>query len=524
MGLGSQFQMLQDPLLSLNRTERFGTVVLFAVSRDDFLGCTNMPRSIKSMFYKRLMSTASLFTSLAVLAGCTVGPNFVAPANALQDASWEPKAIPGATVAVSAERAPALWWALFNDPLLTELETKVQQNNLDVLMASNRIEQSRALLGITESNLQPNVAANAGYSRSGLSENGQFAALGAPTEASNFWQVGVDASWELDLWGRTRRASEGATAALAASAYDRDAIAVAVSAELARVYLQLRGTQAQLDITRQHKVIAQRALKLTISRERNGIATGFDTATARAQLAMIDAMLPELTERRDNLMNALALLLGEQPHVLDSRLRQAMPLPSLPLEIPVGVPSDLARRRPDILRAESQLHAATASIGVAAADFYPRIGLKGRVGVEAFESQDLSSWDSRFFSVGPTIYLPIFQGGRLTQRLELNEARQKHAALAYRQTVLRAWHEVDNALNASFAQQSRYAELQISFEQNKKALQIAERGYQEGAADYLQVLTAQRNLLASQTNLNTSATNSTLTLVNLYKALGGGWK
>lgn len=200
-----------------------------------------------------------------------------------------------------------------------------------------------------------------------------------------------------------------------------------------------------------------------------------------------------------------------------------MPLPSLPASVPVGVPSELARRRPDILRAEAQLHAATASIGVAKADFYPRIGLKGRVGVEAFERSDLSSWDSRFFSVGPTIYLPIFQGGQLVQRLALNEARQKTAALVYRQTVLQAWHEVDNALDAWAAQERQHVELTESYEQNKLALRVAERGYREGAADYLSVLTAQRSLLASQTGLNASATNATLTLVNLYKALGGGW-
>jgi outer membrane protein TolC len=170
-----------------------------------------------------------------------------------------------------------------------------------------------------------------------------------------------------------------------------------------------------------------------------------------------------------------------------------------------------------------QLHAATAAIGVAKADFYPRIDLRGRIGVEAFDTGDLGSWDSRFFSVGPTVYLPIFQGGRLTQRLALSEAAQKTAALAYRQTVLRAWHEVDNALDAWAAQQQQHAELLVSYEQNRQALHIAERGYQNGAADYLTVLTAQRNVLASQTSLNDSATSVTLALVNLYKSLGGGW-
>ena len=222
-------------------------------------------------------------------------------------------------------------------------------------------------------------------------------------------------------------------------------------------------------------------------------------------------------------MNALAFLLGEEPRALDAQLLEAMPLPSLPTRVPVGVPSELAHRRPDIQRAEAQLHAATAAIGVAKADFYPRIGLNGRLGVEAFESGDLDSWDSRFFSVGPTVYLPIFQGGRLKQRLALNEARQKTAALAYRQTVLAAWHEVDNALDGWASQQSLHENLLVSYKENKQALHAAERGYQEGAADDLRVLSAQRNVLASETQLNTSATNATLALVNLYKSLGGGW-
>ena len=169
------------------------------------------------------------------------------------------------------------------------------------------------------------------------------------------------------------------------------------------------------------------------------------------------------------------------------------------------------------------MHAATAAIGVAKADFYPRIGLRGRIGVEAFELDDLDSWDSRLFSVGPTVYLPIFQGGKLTQRLALNESRQKEAALAYRQTVLRAWHEVDNALDAWSAQHSHHAELVIAYQQNQAAFQAAERSYQQGVADYMTVLTAQRQLLAAQNQLNASSTNAALSVVNLYKALGGGW-
>src|SRR6185437_6938678 len=239
-----------------------------------------------------------------------------------------------------------------------------------------------AVLGIASSQLLPSVAAGASYARSALSKNGKFAALGAPTRPTNFWQLGFDFSWEIDLWGRARRAREGAAAALEATEYDREAVRVALTAEVASTYLKLRGTQAQLDI-------ARHVLELVQSRVRNGVATDFETASARAQLAQVQASIPEIVQQRNRLMNALALLLSEKPRALDAKLITAMPLPSLPTRVPVGVSSELARRRPDIQRAAARLHAATAAIGVATADFYPRIGLKAQVGVEAFESEDL---------------------------------------------------------------------------------------------------------------------------------------
>lgn len=457
------------------------------------------------------------------LAGCMAGPDFVKPHNGLGEVQLATQPEHASTIPTTAVAAPADWWLLFNDSLLTQLQSHAYAGNLDLQIAAERVEQSRTQLGITASQLLPSVSAGANYAREALSEHGKFAALGAPTRPSNFWQLGFDASWEIDLWGRAQRAREGATAALEATTYEREAARVTLAAEVARTYLQLRGTQAQLDIAGQNLTIAERTLHLAESRERNGVATRFETSSARAQLATIKSSIPELSQRRNALMNGLALLLGKPPRTLEAQLRNALPLPTMPSRVPLGLPSELAHRRPDILSAEAQLHAATAAIGVAKADFYPRVGLKGRFGVEAFEGGDLDSWDSRFFSVGPTVYLPIFQGGRLTQRLALNEAREKTAALTYRKIVLQAWHEVDNALDAWAAQQRQHEELLVSFDQNKQALNAAERGYQQGATDYLSVLTAQLNVLSSQTRLNANATDATLSLVNLYKSLGGGW-
>ncbi|MDY6983401.1 MAG: efflux transporter outer membrane subunit, partial [Pseudomonadota bacterium] len=405
----------------------------------------------------------------------------------------------------------------------SELQRRAQQGNADLQRTATRIAESRAELGIAAAQVLPHASAGAAYSRDGLSGNGRFAALGAPRQPNDFWQAGFDTSWELDLWGHARRTREGAFARLEAAVYEREAARVALSAEVARAYLQLRGTQAQLGAAREIVVVAERLLGVAESRERNGVATHADTLGAQAQLATLRAIVPDLVQRRNALTNALALLLGEAPRALDAILGESLPLPAVPAALPVGLPSDLTRRRPDIQRAEALLHAATAAIGVAQADFYPRVDLRGRAGVEAFTSGDLDTWDSRVFSVGPTIYLPLFQGGRLKQRLALHEARQKAAAIAYRHTVLQAWHEVDNALDALAMQQSRYADLRAAHARNRDAQHVAVRAYDEGATDLTGMLLAQRNLVASQADLAAGATDVALAFVALYKALGGGW-
>ncbi|HEY4370588.1 MAG TPA: efflux transporter outer membrane subunit [Burkholderiales bacterium] len=460
-----------------------------------------------------------------LLSGCAVGPDFLRPANHLFQAMLSPKAQADGErpSALAPQPVPVAWWTLFNDPELTVLQTRARSANLDLQAAAARVEESRAQLGIAQAALFPHSGFGADKTRQALSADGPLHKLGASTRPFDLYNANFDAGWEIDLWGKARRAGEGAGALAEASLYDREAVRVAVSAEIARNYLLLRGNQAQLDITRQNRRIAEHALRLAQSREQNGVATRFDTAAARAQLANIKATLPQLSQRRDALMNALALLLGEAPRRLDAELTSALPLPAMPARVPVGLPSELAQRRPDILRAEARLHAATAAIGVAKADFYPRIGLKGTAGWQAFNFHDMGSWGAQQFTFGPTLYLPIFEGGRLKSTLALTEARQKSAAIAYQQTVLSAWHEVDNALGAWAAEQQRHEELVIAAEQDRIALTAAERAYREGAADYLTVLVAQRNLLAGQLALSDSATAATLAVVGLYKSLGGGW-
>lgn len=478
-------------------------------------------------FNKRLFNysrhTAIALTSIAILSGCVVGPTFEEPNANINNAAVTPTADFGQGEQSNKAELVWNWWTILNDPILTELEQKAQLRNLDLQMASSRIAQSRAALGIASSERLPNVSAGFDYKREGLSENGKFVALGAPPDADNFWQLGFDASWELDLWGRNKRIEEGAIAMLQASLFEREAVRVSLAGEVAKTYLLLRSAQTQLEITHENKSIAERVLTLVQSRERNGVSTHFETISAQAELATINAGLPEVTQRRNALMNALALLIGEQPRALNALLAARIPQPHIPTGIPKVIPSEFVKRRPDILQAQANLHSAVAAIGAAQADFYPRITLTGTLGVEGYAQHDLSTWDSRVFSVGPNVYLPIFQGGRLKSQLKLTKEREKNAALNYRQTVLKAWHEVDNAVDGWAAQQNHHDKVEIAYNFNKQALHSVERAYQQGAADYLSVLTAQRHLLASQTNLNNSATNASLAVVSLYKSLGGGW-
>ena len=224
------------------------------------------------------------------------------------------------------------------------------------------------------------------------------------------------------------------------------------------------------------------------------------------------------------MINALSLLLGQPPNALRAELAEPKPVPPVPPRVPVGLPSDLARRRPDIRQAEAQLHAATANIGVAVASFYPSVTLSASLGLQALQPWRMFELNARQYTAGPGITIPLFEGGKLRATLHLREAQQEEAAINYQKTVLSAWHEVDNALTAYRTEQARRYELQQAEVQSRRALAIARSRYQQGVADFLQVLDAERNLLSIQQQLAQSTTTVSLNLVALYKALGGGWQ
>jgi NodT family efflux transporter outer membrane factor (OMF) lipoprotein len=512
---------------------------------------------------RRPARMAFVFLAAGLAPGCTVGPDWK------QQSMWSPSswftaghtAAPAAPTPISTpvpEPIDPNWWNVFNDPELTSLEKRVAAANLNVRLATIRLLESRSQRQITGADQFPTLQADGSYTRqrvsqkgvlslfgSGASSAGSFASTGSsanglagrsggiPTSAAggstsippfNLWQYGFDASWELDLWGRVRREVEGADASVEASADARRNSLLSVVAEVARDYVQLRGIQTQLAITTDNIRTDKESLELTQARFRGGLTTELDVANAAAQLRTTEAQVPQLEQQQAQSINALSFLLGEAPGALEAELIKPGAVPPVPPRVPVGVPSELARRRPDILQAEAQLHSATADIGVAVADFYPKVTLDGSIGIQALKFKDLGNWAGRQYGFGPSISLPIFEGGRLRATLELRKVEQQEAAINYQQTVLQAWHDVDNALTAYGAEQRRHDALLEAVNQNRKALDLSRQRYTQGVADFLNVLDAERALLSAQLQLADSSTTVSSNMVQLYKALGGGWE
>jgi NodT family efflux transporter outer membrane factor (OMF) lipoprotein len=480
---------------------------------------------------------------LLLLGGCTtVGPNFSAP-------NWSG---PGTWFGGGKERAPVSqtveapidpnWWTLFKDPTLTTLEQRVANENLDVRVAALRIDESRAQYDIAAAAGLPNLNANTSYTRQKASNVGVFANAPNPLGASGIsgstagglkshtlnafdaYQVGFTSSWELDLWGQIRRSVESAGATVQASEDTRRGVLLASLAEVARDYITLRGVQTDLRIAHENVQIAQDSLKLTQQRAAGGVTTNLDVAQAQGQLSVNKALVPTLEQQEAQLINAVSLLLGMPPNALRAELETPKAVPPVPPLVPVGLPSELARRRPDVRMAEAQLHAATANIGVAEAAFYPSVSLSGSFGLQAIQFAPLFGFNARQFALGPTVSVPIFEGGQLKATLHLSEARQKEAVITYQQTVLTALHEVDNALTAYRSEQARRQELIDAVASIRQALDLARARYAQGVADFLTVLVVQRALEDSELLLADSTTRVSDNLVTLYKALGGGWE
>jgi NodT family efflux transporter outer membrane factor (OMF) lipoprotein len=477
-------------------------------------------------------------------AACTVGPDFTPP-KAIDAPSWNDLSAKQGSVSQAMNPDPE-WWSGFNDPVLTALIERAIKGNLDLQQAVLRVIAARQGEVSARAEGLPTLGATGSYKRSQLGAKGILESKGAYDQLNNLankqtskeigglldqisqpadiYQYGFDVSWELDLFGKVRRSVEQAGAKTEAATEETNDALVMLEAQVAQAYVQLRGAQALAASQQENVRIARDAFELTQRRQQQGLTTELDVEQARTQLNDNERQLPAFEKQVAQTMNSLSVLIGEPPGTVDPMVVVPASLPKLPRMVGVGVPSTLARRRPDIREAEAQLHAATANVGVAVASFYPDISLTGNLGLRALDASYLTNWASHFYSFGPSVSLPIFEGGKLTANLKVAQAQAAEAALAYRGAVLNALREVENALVAYRTDKVTRDKTEDTVKSAETTLYLARNRYEHGLSDFIQVLDAQRTLESARQQLVQADIALTGDIVSLYKALGGGWE
>ncbi len=463
-----------------------------------------------------------------LLTACAVGPNY-RRSQAKVPPHWTAPANTGTRV--GAEAADDEWWKTFHDIGLESLIERAAAANYDVRISLARLEEARAASGIAKSAFYPQVSAGisaerirqigVGLAPSPRNPGGVHAQI-FPYEINNY-QGRFDASWELDVFGRIRRQVEAAKADIRASDEDRRNVLISVFGDVGRYYAELRGYQLRLSIAKKNVSVAEDELKLTRDLAQAGQVTERDVAQAEAQLESVRAQIPQLNSAIEVSIHRLSVLTGQQPGALDAELRVESPLPVAPPDVPVGMPSDLLTRRPDIRAADAQLAAATARVGVAKADYFPTFTLFGSAGRQAAQLHDLTLGLGNFFAAGPSVSVPVFTGGKIRSNVALQSARLKEAGAFYRKTVLTSLEETENALTSYAEEQSRRDHLEATVRASQDALDLTNTQYRAGLADFLTVLDSERTLFSNQDLLAQSQTTLVTDLVALYRALGGGW-
>ncbi len=458
------------------------------------------------------------------LSGCKVGPDYVAPEVAASPAWSEPEGAGGAAGSTGDVHPETDWWSNFGDPTLTALVNRAIASNHDLRIAAERIVEARALRGIAASAGLPSVNTGADYTRSRQSENtknGNF--VREDGSGSDRYSVGLDASWEIDVFGGIARSVEAAEAEIAAAEESRRDVMVMLAAEVARNYVDVRGFQKRIEVTQRNIEIQTDTLALSTSRYEAGLTSELDVLQARAQLESTRSVLPTLEQNVRAGIHRLGVLVGKEPGSLLTELMSAAPIPTPPESIAAGLPSELVARRPDIRRAERELAAQTARVGVATSDLFPRFTLTGSFGLASSQFGTLADGDSRLWAVGPAVRWPIFQGGRIRSNIEAQESRERQLLLAYEQSVLVAFEDVENALVGVAREQRRRRSLSEAVTASQGAVELSTQLYRAGLADFQRVLDSQSALVLTEEGLAASEQAVAQAVVRLYKALGGGW-
>lgn len=453
----------------------------------------------------------------AALAGCvTVGPDYVAPDPAAPPA-WQAEQAPGMSATAEEPDGLARWWATLGDPVLTRLVDQAVAGNLDLKQARARLREARARRNQAGADRFPSLDANASVNRVHSSEET------GPGATTTLYAAGFDASWELDVFGGTRRAVEAATAGEQAGEEDLRDVLVSLLSEVALNYIELRTSQTGLAIAEQNRDAQQETYDIARWRFEAGLVTELDVEQARYNLEQTKAQIPRLQAAISEAQNRLAVLLGRMPGALNSELAPPLPIPVAPASVAVGVPADMLRRRPDVRRAERRLAAQTAQVGVATAARYPSFSLVGTIGLESLSSSNLFTSGARMSSLGGNALWTVFDFGRLRENVNIQSALQEQALLAYESAVRTAVEDTENALVAFAKEQNRRSYLQAATEAAQRAVTLAREQYESGLLDFQTVLDAQRSLLVLQDQLALSDGAVASNLIQLYKALGGGW-
>jgi NodT family efflux transporter outer membrane factor (OMF) lipoprotein len=457
------------------------------------------------------------------LGGCAVGPTFKAP-DANVSGSWRARGDPRLSTQTAAD---SLWWRAFNDAALERLVELAYRQSLPLQIAGLRIVEARAQLSVIAGKQYPQVQfASASATALGISEN----VVNIPNLPRRFgtYQVGFDAAWELDFWGKYRRGVESGAAVLLGSVADYDAALVSLTAEVARTYVVIRTFEVLIERTEANVRVQEEGLGMAESRFKNGATSELDPTQATTLVESTRASLPQLRTGLEQARNALSTLLGQSSGTVDALLGGPKEIPKAPVKVAVGVPAEMLRRRPDIRSAELLAAAQCARIGVAKADLYPSFSLLGTIGLQASTaptvSHNLFTPNALFYSFGPRINWPFLNYGRLTNGVRVEDARFQELLVGYRETVLKAAQEVEDALTGFIN-----AQASLGFEEGAvaaavHAVELALVQYREGAVDYQRVLDAERSLLQQQQSLAQTSSSVATNVIALYKALGGGWE
>lgn len=467
-----------------------------------------------------LVFAAALFT----LTGCGLaGPDYAPPPLEAPE-QWHTPLENGLSSAAATPETLARWWTTLGDPLLDSLEQRAIAGNLSLKEAVARVREARALRGISAAALLPSVDANASLTNSRTSPNSINGPVGSAGKEKDLYSVGLDAGWELDIFGGRRRAVEAAQAELEGGVATLHDVLVSLMAEVGLSYVEVRTSQTRLAAAEANLATQKQTYALNRSRYQAGL---IDVLAVQQSLYVLEhsrSQVPALQAGLAAARNRLAVLLGLNPGALDEELAAVRPVPVPPLSVAVGVPADTLRQRPDIRRAERNLAAATALIGVATADLYPKFQLFGSIGLESLSLDSLPEWSSRTWSVGPAITWNLFDAGAIRQNIAVQNARQEQALIQYEAAVLGAQEEVENALMAFLREQNRRDALGKAVEAARQAEFLARDRYKHGLVGFNDVLDAQRSLLSFQDELAVSEGAVTADLISLYKALGGGWQ